>query len=362
MSSLKNCLAAPISTAGGLRFHRAVVGSSQPLSSRTKRRRSRSLSSDLVPPWFPVAGVRLASILAVGAAVGAWLALAGSLSSRICALAVLFLVFVMLSLDVFRRFKKSAQPAQSPCRTELKASLPDAIGERTAQLESRNEELEAFAYSISHDLRAPLRTIRGLSEVLLESSHDQLDQRNQDFLRRICESSHQMSDMIEGLLRLSVVGRGEFVNRPVNLSLLARSIANGLQQQEPERTVEFSIAPHLTAMGDERLLHIVLENLLGNAWKFTSNRSPARIEVCSVEGPEPTFMVRDNGAGFEMKYAKRLFGVFQRLHSDREFPGTGIGLATVQRIIKRHGGRIWAEGAVNQGASFSFTLPAYASF
>jgi PAS domain S-box-containing protein len=239
----------------------------------------------------------------------------------------------------------------------LNAELEHRVVERTAQLETINKELEAFSYSVSHDLRAPLRSIRGFSEVLLERYAGQLDQRGQEFLRRACESSHQMDRLIEDLLRLSRVGRGELQRQNVNLTALAEGIVADLRQSDSKRDVSFVISPDLEASGDERLLRIVLENLLRNAWKFTANQPAPRVEFGLTPGPLGAFFVRDNGAGFDMNYAPRLFGVFQRLHSASEFPGTGIGLATVRRIIVRHGGRTWAEGAVNQGATFYFTLP-----
>lgn len=239
----------------------------------------------------------------------------------------------------------------------LNRELEERVKERTAQLEDLNKELEAFSYSVSHDLRAPLRSIRGFSEVLLERYLGQLDPKGQEFLRRICRSSQQMERLIEDLLKLSRVGRAEVVCRPVNLSELARGIAGELQKAEPERAVEIKITPSLVARGDERLMRIALDNLLRNAWKFTSKARQAQIEFGKVNGPEPAFFVRDNGAGFDMEYAGRLFGVFQRLHTASEFPGNGVGLATAQRIMKRHGGRMWADARMNEGATFYFTLP-----
>jgi signal transduction histidine kinase len=239
----------------------------------------------------------------------------------------------------------------------LNAELERRVAERTAQLQATNKELEAFCYSVSHDLRAPLRSIRGFNEVLLERYGSKLDAHGQEFLRRACESSHYMDDLIDDLLKLSRVGRTDMLHRQVNLSHLAGTVAGELQETEPSRKVEFRIAPGLGACGDERLLRIVLDNLLRNSWKFTAKRDQARIEFGSRPGDETTFFVRDNGAGFDPAFAGRLFGVFQRLHSTNEFAGTGVGLATVQRIISRHGGRVWAEGAVDRGATFYFSLP-----
>jgi PAS domain S-box-containing protein len=240
---------------------------------------------------------------------------------------------------------------------QLNLDLERRVAERTAALEAINKELESFSYSVSHDLRAPLRSIRGFSEVLLDRYGGKLDERGREFLRRACESSNQMDLLIDDLLKLSRIGRAELHHQPVDLSALAKSIADELRGEEPKRNVKFSITADLQARGDERLLRIALENLLRNAWKFTANEPKARIEFGQTPGPQPAFFVRDNGAGFDMAYASRLFGVFQRLHSASEFPGSGIGLATVQRILNRHGGRAWAESAVNQGATFYFSFP-----
>jgi signal transduction histidine kinase len=239
----------------------------------------------------------------------------------------------------------------------LNHELERRVRERTAQLEAINKELEAFSYSVSHDLRAPLRSIRGFSEVLLERYAPQLDARGQDFLRRTCQSSHHMDKLIDDLLKLSRVGRSELTRRSIDLSEMASNIAAELRKAEPERDVEVVVAPGLEAQGDERLVRVALENLLRNAWKFTGRRNKARIEFGVTDGAERAYFVRDNGAGFDMAYATRLFGVFQRLHAASEFPGTGIGLATVQRIINRHGGRAWANGKTDEGATFYFTLP-----
>ena len=239
----------------------------------------------------------------------------------------------------------------------LNYELEGRVRERTAQLEAINKELEAFSYSVSHDLRAPLRSIRGFSEALLERHSAQLDARGMEFLRRICQSSHHMDKLIEDLIELSRVGRSEMQRRMVDLSSIAHSMIAELQRAEPERKAQVVIEPGLRVRGDERLMRIVMANLLNNAWKFTSKIPEARIEVGVGRNGDHAFFVRDNGAGFDMAHAGRLFGVFQRLHTASELPGTGVGLATVQRIINRHGGRVWAESRPNEGTTIFFTLP-----
>jgi len=239
----------------------------------------------------------------------------------------------------------------------LNAELEQRVAHRTAQLEAINRELESFSYSVSHDLRAPLRSIRGFSEVLLERYGGKLDARGREFLQRACESSQHMDLLIDDLLKLSRIGRAELHCQIVNLSAMADAIASQLRESEPKRSASFILPSGLQAWGDERLLRIALENLIRNAWKFTANQPNPTIEFGETAGPPRAFFVRDNGAGFDMSYASKLFGVFQRLHSTAEFPGTGIGLATVQRILNRHGGYAWAEGVVNQGATFYFNLP-----
>jgi light-regulated signal transduction histidine kinase (bacteriophytochrome) len=231
------------------------------------------------------------------------------------------------------------------------------LQEVNSQLRIANAELDAFSYSVSHDLRAPLRSIDGFSQILLEDYSDKLDAEGRQYLRRVRESSQQMAQLIDDLLNLSRVTRADMKMEAVDLSAMARTVAEALQATEPERTAEFAIQPGMTAQGDPRLLRVVLNNLLGNAWKYSGTRPQTRIEVGrSEQNGRAIYCVRDNGVGFDMAYADKLFGVFQRLHSGSEFPGTGIGLATVQRIIHRHGGRIWAEGAVGRGATFYFTL------
>jgi len=240
----------------------------------------------------------------------------------------------------------------------LNTELEQRVVDRTAELEAANKELEAFSYSVSHDLRAPLRTIDGYTRLLGSEFESILPAQAREYLGNVREGSRRMNRLIMDLLALSRVTRHALTYQEVNLSNLAQAIANDLQKTEPDRHVEFVVYKGLTAHGDPGLLQIVLQNLLGNAWKFTSKREPARIKFGALTLPTGAraFFVRDNGAGFDMAYAEKLFGAFQRLHTEAEFEGTGIGLATVQRIIQRHGGRVWAEGQVDEGATFYFML------
>ncbi len=250
---------------------------------------------------------------------------------------------------------------QTRLREQLKQyaeELERRVAERTAQLELSNKELEAFSYSVSHDLRAPLQSIELFSRLLDEDYHSILGEEGGNYLQNVRESTRWMDELIEALLALSRVTRAELKREKVDLSGLARLVLDELAQRQPERKAEFIVQEGVEAEGDPRLLRTVLENLLGNAWKYTSRRTLARIEFGLTRPPDgrAAYYVRDDGVGFDMKHADKLFGAFQRLHSVEEFPGIGIGLATVQRIIRRHGGRIWAEGQVDQGATFYFTL------
>jgi two-component system, NtrC family, sensor kinase len=241
-------------------------------------------------------------------------------------------------------------------RTEQKEA-EQKIKRYAAALEGANHELESFSYSVAHDLRAPLRSIDGFSQALLEDYNDKLDDGGKKYLRFIRESAQHMAQLIDDLLTLSRVTRSELHREPVDLSALALATITRLQRANPDRKVEIVIQERLAREGDPRLLAVVFDNLLGNAWKFTSKREAGRIEFgATSNGGPPAFFVRDNGAGFDMAFASKLFGVFQRLHAATEFEGTGVGLATVQRIVHRHGGRVRAEGEVNRGATFYFTL------
>jgi light-regulated signal transduction histidine kinase (bacteriophytochrome) len=232
-----------------------------------------------------------------------------------------------------------------------------ALSRAKEATDAANRELEAFSYSVAHDLRAPLRGIDGFSQALLEDYSDRLDEDGRRYLHRVRESAQRMAELIDGLLSLAKITREDVRREPVDLGAMARETARRLSASQPDRNVELLIGDDLDVLGDARLLGVAIENLIGNAWKFTRDRAQPRIEIgSSRHGARPVFYVRDNGAGFDMAFASKLFGVFQRLHSPDEFEGTGIGLATVSRIIHRHGGRIWADGKLGEGATFYFTL------
>lgn len=242
--------------------------------------------------------------------------------------------------------------------SQMNVSLERRVQERTAQLEASNRELEAFSYSVAHDLRAPLRAIDGFNQTLIEDHGTDLPQEARELFQRARQASQRMSQLIDDLLNLSRVARAEMRHQQVNLSDMATTIAAELQKAEPERRVQVNIQAGVTATGDDRLLRLALENLLGNAFKFTRQKSEAHIEFGSTtKNAGRVLFVRDNGAGFDMQFAGKLFGPFQRLHAATEFPGTGIGLATVHRIVVRHGGKIWPESQPGKGSTFYFTLP-----
>lgn len=241
---------------------------------------------------------------------------------------------------------------------ELNTELEERVRARTAELEALNKELDAFSYSVSHDLRSPLNNIDGFSKALKEDYWDRLDTQGRDYLLRICRSTRRMGELIDDLLKLSRVTRQNLQREKVDLSQIASSYLTMMQEQEPQRQVECIVTPGISEMGDFSLLRIVLENLLGNAWKFTNNRKQARIEfgVTEHDDGRKIYYVSDNGAGFNMEYADRLFTPFQRLHAQGEYSGTGIGLSIVARIVQRHGGKLWATGEEGRGATFYFTL------
>jgi hypothetical protein len=246
----------------------------------------------------------------------------------------------------------------------LNSELEQRVIERTAQLRSANQrlaesnrELESFCYSVSHDLRAPLRHIHGFSNILMNDFRENLSSEAQGYLERISAASNHMGELIDDLLQLSRVSRSELTCQEVDLSAMARETMAMLRESSACRDVAVSIADGMKAKGDATLLRMVMQNLLDNAWKYTSKQESAVIEFSTTDfDGKPAFYIRDNGVGFDMSYNNKLFGPFQRLHKVGDFEGTGIGLATVQRIIQRHGGNIWAEGHVNAGATFYFTL------
>jgi signal transduction histidine kinase len=266
---------------------------------------------------------------------------------------------VLNILDDFETEKRKVELANQQLEKEIeeRKRVEMQIQGVNTELLAANKELEAFSYSVSHDLRAPLRGIDGFSLALLEDYADKLDEEGRDYLHRVRAATQRMGELIDDLLHLSRVTRTEMKLQRSDLSAIGRAIAAELQKTQPERQAEFRIEESLQATVDPHLIRIALENLLGNAWKFTSKRESACIEFGRTHcDGSLAYFIRDNGAGFDPGYAQRLFGAFQRLHDKKDFPGTGVGLATVQRIIHRHGGRIWAESAVESGATFYFTL------
>lgn len=242
-------------------------------------------------------------------------------------------------------------------RTADLAAANDSLRQQTAELQVANAELDAFAYSVSHDLRAPLRSIDGFSQVVLEDYADELDEAGRDALSRVRAASQRMGALIDDLLRLSRISRAPMKPERVDVSALATDIVAEIRKASPQRSVDVRIEPGLEAKADRRLLEVALDNLIRNAWKYTGKQPEPRIEIGTARtNGTGAFMIRDNGAGFDMAYADKLFGAFQRLHTQEEFEGTGVGLATVRRIIHRHGGEIWAEAAVGEGATFYFNL------
>ena len=261
-------------------------------------------------------------------------------------------IFTVALVDVTQR-RQTEQELEA-----YRSHLEDVVAERTSELRTKNSELEAFSYSIAHDLRAPLRSITSFSQILLEDAKDKLSKDDIDHLSRVVRAGQHMAELIDGILDLARIGRSQLSFADVDLSALVTRMKKRLTGDQPARDVRWDIQPGVVVRGDSQLMGIVIENLIGNAWKYTSKKATARIAFGVVDQRgKRTFFVRDNGAGFDMKYAENLFAVFQRLHTADKFEGTGVGLATVQRIIHRHGGAIWAEAVVNEGASFYFTLP-----
>jgi signal transduction histidine kinase len=273
----------------------------------------------------------------------------------VASVCTLMLLLLALATFMIERDQQIQRRYLSRIRS-LNQTLEEKVIDRTQALEETNRELEAFCYSVSHDLRAPLRSVDGFAKILARDYVGRpLDQRAKDLMARMSAATVRMGQLIDDLLNLSRIARGGIQPTEFNLSAVAESVVEALRAQEPARQMEVSIEPELHIRGDPRLLQVALENLFGNAWKFTRQQAPARIAF-GREAPDGPFFVRDNGVGFDMAYSKQLFVPFQRLHRDSEFEGTGIGLATVERVIHSHGGRIWAESQPGLGATFHFTL------
>jgi signal transduction histidine kinase len=260
------------------------------------------------------------------------------------------------TMDLVRAHKTIV--SQQTTLRDNEQNLKEAVAQRTAELEATNKELEAFSYSVSHDLRAPLRSIDGFSRLLLEDYASMLDEEGRDRLQRVSKASQHMGELIEGMLSLSRIHRKELNDQTISLSHMAEEILRRLQENDSTRTVDYRVQDKLVIQGDHHLVKIALENMLGNAWKYTRTTEHPCIEFgATKKNDEMMFYIKDNGAGFEMQYAHKLFEPFQRLHTSNEFEGSGIGLATVARVINRHKGRIWGESEVGEGATFYFTLP-----
>jgi light-regulated signal transduction histidine kinase (bacteriophytochrome) len=271
------------------------------------------------------------------------------------------LLYVLLS--IMQRRQDAALRALSERESEIRrmnAELERRVAQRTEQLEAMNRELESFAYAVSHDLRAPLRSMSGFSQLLQDNPSDALDEKSRHYLKRINDASRRMSALIEDLLSLSRISRSELSPRTVDLSQLVNDVATTIRERYPQHQVDLHVETGMLVQADPRLLRIAIENLLDNAWKYTRYAEQPQVRVGSQTSDDgQTYYVRDNGIGFDMAYSSKLFGPFQRLHADPDYPGTGIGLVTVQRILARHGGRIWVHAEPNRGATFYFTFGTY---
>jgi two-component system, sensor histidine kinase and response regulator len=265
---------------------------------------------------------------------------------------------VAVFVELAKRTEQLRRQTDLLRRSEQEArELAEARAELVADLEHKNRELESFSYAVSHDLRAPLRRIEGFSRAVVESQGERMDPEGRHYLERVGEATRQMGQLIDDVLYLARVSRADLRQHEVDLSAVAGAVLERLRETDPARELDVRIRPGMIVVGDGQLLRIALENLLGNAWKFTAREPNPRIEFGQTQvAGEPTYFVRDNGAGFDMTYVDKLFTPFQRLHLASEFPGSGVGLATVQRIIHRHAGRVWAEGLTGQGATFHFTI------
>ncbi len=333
----------------------------------TARRIRESGRSRDTPLIFVTAGSDSDTLVIQGYALGAVDYIVKPVVPEILRSKVSVFVELARKTDLVRRQAREMQRLNESLRSQVARleraereirSLNVRLERRAEELLAVNQELEAFSYSVSHDLQEPLRGIDGFTQALVEDWAGALGPEGQDQLRRVRAAAQRMGRLIDDLLQLSRVTRAELHSVPVDLSALAREVAGELRERDPARAVDFRIPDGIAARGDPRLLRLVLQNLMGNAWKFTSRRPDAVIEFSATPGDRGvTYGVRDNGVGFDMAFAGKLFRPFQRLHLRSEFAGSGVGLATVQRIVRRHGGRAWGEGEVGRGASFHFTLP-----
>jgi light-regulated signal transduction histidine kinase (bacteriophytochrome) len=284
-------------------------------------------------------------------------ALEADLAGRFVKVGILWIVTLLLDINRRRHDILETTNSRLSELIEIQERNKKELDNKQAQLENTNTELEAFAYSVSHDLRAPLRSIDGFSQALLEDYPAKLDDEGKDYLQRIRRATQKMGDLIDAILRLSRQTRKELQCEPIDLTKISTQIASRLRSEHPERSIDIHIDKGLVATGDRELLTTALENLLQNAWKYTTHQPHPTIEVGSSRHDDKTiYYVKDNGAGFDMKDASKLFMPFQRLHNEKDFPGIGIGLSTVKRIIQKHGGQIWAEASPGHGATFKFTL------